>query len=577
MKDIKLNIDGTDYEMIASSADVTTKATYGYCTPAVWVSGNIFIAEKIKEKGKTYIVTEKTIRCLTCNKTSYNDNDIKHLYCGNCKTFHVPNSLNKDIPEVRKDYEILSFLDFYKNVITWYGGLFSSIPEDWIKGCLHFKYQINSVRRLADNLVFKLGDVTNLGVITAFHITWVGMEVHFGNEGARLSDLKFIKPLPKDWEIVSFNKVGNILSAGIRAKHYYGASEMASLQNLLEDVKHGVAAIHEVKRLSDGEVFTVGGRFLVNADRMFTIVRFEIEDGCLEVWTKLSGWFNLIFIYPAPKDDPPPKKDSDGEIISYLTETGLTYKKRANGLFYINNEIGGHSETYLLESYKKIQPYSVKRLKDNLIFAINDTTDCGIIEKFFISEVCGWMDVHFTNGRGATLNSIQPLPKPKVPLFTTEDGVEIFGFDSYVWIIDEKLQKTFTQVGKYLEAGFVKYFSNKQKAEEYIELHKPKAPLKKPLYYTVKGETIYEDDVYYFMYNGVWPEYPFGPDWCHATYGVNKGDIKFKTKEDLYEYIQLNKPVEATYKELREYCDNAHPSLTYHRRVELFFKSKINP
>lgn len=48
---------------------------------------------------KTYELVEenghKGIKCLDCNMTSFNENDIKHLYCGNCHEFH-------DLKELRK-------------------------------------------------------------------------------------------------------------------------------------------------------------------------------------------------------------------------------------------------------------------------------------------------------------------------------------------------------------------------------------------------------------------------------------------------------------------------------------------
>ena len=30
----------------------------------------------------------KSIKCLCCNMTSHNPNDIKEKYCGNCKAYH---------------------------------------------------------------------------------------------------------------------------------------------------------------------------------------------------------------------------------------------------------------------------------------------------------------------------------------------------------------------------------------------------------------------------------------------------------------------------------------------------------
>lgn len=38
--------------------------------------------------GKEYILNDGGITCLTCLRTSYNQNDIKNLYCGHCHKFH---------------------------------------------------------------------------------------------------------------------------------------------------------------------------------------------------------------------------------------------------------------------------------------------------------------------------------------------------------------------------------------------------------------------------------------------------------------------------------------------------------
>ena len=43
-----------------------------------------------KNKMKTYEIVEKgkAIKCLVCNMTSYNENDVREKYCGNCHQFH---------------------------------------------------------------------------------------------------------------------------------------------------------------------------------------------------------------------------------------------------------------------------------------------------------------------------------------------------------------------------------------------------------------------------------------------------------------------------------------------------------
>lgn len=61
--------------------------------------------------------------------------------------------------------------------------------------------------------------------------------------------------------------------------------------------------------------------------------------------------------------------------------------------------------------------FSVRRLSDNSVWEIGQETNYGIIEKFFI----GWagMEVHFTNGNGATLASISKIQE-RTKLFTVE-------------------------------------------------------------------------------------------------------------------------------------------------------------
>lgn len=49
---------------------------------------------KVIEEGKTYQITEnergeRGIKCLNCGRTSYNTEDIRYLYCGNCRGTHV--------------------------------------------------------------------------------------------------------------------------------------------------------------------------------------------------------------------------------------------------------------------------------------------------------------------------------------------------------------------------------------------------------------------------------------------------------------------------------------------------------
>lgn len=129
--------------------------------------------------------------------------------------------------------------------------------------------------------------------------------------------------------------------------------------------------------------------------------------------------------------------------------------------------------------------HSVKRLSDGEVFTIGDEIDFGDfgnkgfrpigkieVDYFDKTRVTAWDGAY---GKGA-INKWEKASK-KTPLFTTEDGVEIFEGDKFyypnihIWktIISEADKRVliFIRLNKY------KPFSTKEKSEEYILLNKP--------------------------------------------------------------------------------------------------------
>ncbi len=123
--------------------------------------------------------------------------------------------------------------------------------------------------------------------------------------------------------------------------------------------------------------------------------------------------------------------------------------------------------------------HSVKRLSDGEIFTIGDKTNFGLISKiviinnslsfYFEEKCCGY--------------GLKIIIKWK-PLFTTEDGVDIFEGDKVWWVaVNEEYDtpsgdKTwsfneFVWKGKPTASSNYKWFSTKEKAEEYIIMNKP--------------------------------------------------------------------------------------------------------
>lgn len=107
----------------------------------------------------------------------------------------------KKSKEVKKDYEIQSFYDNYKNVITWTsGGKFGMLNfHEWVEDCLKLQYEIHSVKRLSDGVTFSIGDITNFGKIEKFHLYNKEMIAEFegGMRSAHFNNLQKVEPKQK--------------------------------------------------------------------------------------------------------------------------------------------------------------------------------------------------------------------------------------------------------------------------------------------------------------------------------------------------------------------------------------------
>ncbi len=126
---------------------------------------------------------------------------------------------------------------------------------------------------------------------------------------------------------------------------------------------------------------------------------------------------------------------------------------------------------YLIETYGI---KSVKRLSDNVVFTIGDSIKTGEIKKFYLpsgiqKEVTLWVTM---SDEDTYLSEATHKPKP---LFTTEDGVDIFEGNSYVKLNSHTSWDIVT--GFISEGAHGSYtglkFSTKEKAEEYVLMNKP--------------------------------------------------------------------------------------------------------
>jgi len=134
-----------------------------------------------------------------------------------------------------------------------------------------------------------------------------------------------------------------------------------------------------------------------------------VFDKCSYVPNKLGMMHERFAIHiDWIKDNPTwfiEKKEQEWEIQSFINATNdVVLTRFPDGLYrWKQQHSGDTSEALLAMPHMKI--YSVKRLSDGQTFSVGDETTYGVIEKFYIS----WagMEVHFTNGSGATLASIE--------------------------------------------------------------------------------------------------------------------------------------------------------------------------
>ena len=118
--------------------------------------------------------------------------------------------------------------------------------------------------------------------------------------------------------------------------------------------------------------------------------------------------------------------------------------------------------------------HSVKRLSDGEIFTIGDKVVGynNSIAKIKTIDLVGKISLNIGTDKHEGF-SLKKLKQLKQPLFTTEDGVDIFEGDVYYKVVNESFQLLIMERASKGESLRSKVFSTKEKAEEYILYNKP--------------------------------------------------------------------------------------------------------
>jgi len=178
--------------------------------------------------------------------------------------------------------------------------------------------------------------------------------------------------------------------------------------------------------------------------------------------------------------------EKDYEILSFYSDTKSLAFPQRDGLFAcspLNSLNKGFytAQEMLSMTFNKFTIKSIKRLSDGEIFTIGDKLHItfnkpNIIKELISFEITDHLYLKLKDSLGTVITTMNNLEKPKTPLFTTEDGVDIFESDDIYEVTSLQLFPTkwrsyYGNNGKPLIGKI--YFSNKEKAEEYILMNKP--------------------------------------------------------------------------------------------------------
>ncbi len=249
-----------------------------------------------------------------------------------------------------------------------------------------------------------------------------------------------------------------------------------SLKELLEvgvSVKSGHIKIHSVKRLSDGEIFTIGDKAKTTGkDHSHTITSFRIKQYCIG------------------------KDSNNNYLYDGIDRIWIDWEDKCGGNWLEFTEKAIEKDYEILKTCPiEGTIYSVKRLSDGEVFTVGDlikTKNCYSSER--INEI------KLTDDSSAFLNGIwfycekgcshfKRAIKAKQPIFLTHDGKDIFVGDRIIWVNkDSLLHGVFTaDYGSLFCSNQHAYFTSAIDAEDYIKRNKV-------LFTTEDGVDIYSYD-----------------------------------------------------------------------------------
>lgn len=209
-----------------------------------------------------------------------------------------------------------------------------------------------------------------------------------------------------------------------------------------------------------------------------------------ELASEFAYWYKNL---PKPVCDPiiefkkSKEVNKEYEILSFIN-TGGDIFELTDGYWYKQkgyplDDCRWRTVEHTLKNAKGCEIYSIKRLLDNEVFTVGDNiksnnsfiNKLGAITSFEIID----NEIGVCTNEGMT--KLKLISKAKEPLFTTEDGVPVYEWMVY-WKVRlyeglhtgkwEVRKEICLSESKIYPCDF-KYFSTKEKAEEWVIMNKP--------------------------------------------------------------------------------------------------------
>lgn len=344
----------------------------------------------------------------------------------------------------------------------------------------------------------------------------------------------------KDYEILEYSTNETLTSKQILTKDMEGWNKI---------IESTTFKVNSIKRLSDGEVFTVrdrveGGIILgIHTDKFYTGgIAFSLDTAKVE---SLCSIEKVI--------------EKDYEIISYVAKdnpNNITTKRR-----------GAH----LHEEYWKI--HSVKRLSDGEVFTVGDRvkvyehgsvktiTEIDINDTTSILTEGIWL--RYDSGSSHIVHAI----KQKSPIFLTHDGKDIFDGDTVWWVRIESYHYSCFEAysGIKFNSDLNAYFLTREAAENYIEKSKV-------LFTTEDGVGITEGGKYYFVDTNL--KISLAPN-ASAGCGLYDERKYFSTFETAQYYVIVNAKV-LSIEEFWEFISKPGSNIVKQKALKRLVKERLN-